>query len=470
MIQRFSVNFMIFLMGLDFCLVAINLVIANLIRPQLNLPFSIEITTPLALPVPLFILFPMVWVAILMWATVYDYQRNYHVADEMTNLLFGSLLASISLAGMLYLSYREVSRLLFLLFATSTYVMMVFWRLIIRLLLRFGFFVNSKNRRMLIVGAGELGRTLQSKIVGNTDLDIAVAGFLEDDELLRQSAQQEILGRLSDLRQIVNQYNIDDVVLALPLGAHERINSLVAESHELPVKLWVIPSYFTLALFKADVVDYAGILMLDLRAPALSEYQRITKRIFDIVVTLISFPFILPVMGIIAIFIYFDSPGFVIFRQKRVGENGKPFIMYKFRTMVSGAEGMRSIVECKDKDGNLIHKVRNDPRVTRIGKLLRLTSLDELPQLFNVIKGDMSLVGPRPELPYLVDQYKTWQRKRFAVPQGITGWWQINGRSDRPMHLHTEDDLFYVQNYSIWLDLQILFKTFWVALSRKGAY
>ena len=131
---------------------------------------------------------------------------------------------------------------------------------------------------------------------------------------------------------------------------------------------------------------------------------------------------------------------------------------------------MFEAVKRVDPNGKPVYKDPNDPRVTRLGHLLRRTSLDELPQIFNVLKGEMSLVGPRPELPELVGAYDLWQRKRFAVPQGMTGWWQVNGRSDKPMHLHTEEDLYYVQNYSIWLDLQILVKTVWVVLRRKGAY
>jgi lipopolysaccharide/colanic/teichoic acid biosynthesis glycosyltransferase len=144
--------------------------------------------------------------------------------------------------------------------------------------------------------------------------------------------------------------------------------------------------------------------------------------------------------------------------------------MYKFRTMVENAEQLRHLVERQDGQGHVVHKVADDPRVTGVGHLLRRTSMDELPQFFNVLKGEMSLVGPRPELPFLVDCYELWQRKRFAVPQGITGWWQVNGRSDKLMHLNTEDDLYYVQNYSLLLDLQILLKTVWVVLRGKGAF
>ncbi|MGB3713292.1 MAG: sugar transferase, partial [Candidatus Promineifilaceae bacterium] len=170
------------------------------------------------------------------------------------------------------------------------------------------------------------------------------------------------------------------------------------------------------------------------------------------------------------VLIKLDSPGPVLFKQRRVGENGRLFTMYKFRSMIDGAQDMQHKLTETNEQGEILFKSEGDPRITRVGRFMRRTSLDEIPQLINVLKGDMSLVGPRPELPWLVDFYKPWQRKRFAVPQGITGWWQINGRSDRPMHLHTADDLYYIQNYSVWLDLYILFKTVLVVLRGTGAY
>ena len=144
--------------------------------------------------------------------------------------------------------------------------------------------------------------------------------------------------------------------------------------------------------------------------------------------------------------------------------------MYKFRSMIVDAEKLQDEVTSTDEQGNILYKRENDPRITRTGHIIRRTSLDELPQLINVLMGDMSLVGPRPELPIMVGQYETWQLERFTVPQGMTGWWQINGRADKPLHLHTEDDIFYIKNYSLWMDIFILLKTPWVVMRGTGAY
>jgi exopolysaccharide biosynthesis polyprenyl glycosylphosphotransferase len=248
------------------------------------------------------------------------------------------------------------------------------------------------------------------------------------------------------------------------------MSDVVLRLYDLPVGVWVALGFFDLALYRTDIEDFAGIPMLDLRASAMDDYQRMIKRAFDIFFSAMVLVPAMLLMSVSAVMIILEDGMPILFRQKRVGENGRLFDMLKFRTMVRDAEQLKSQVEMQDENGNLIHKTKDDPRVTRVGRLLRRFSLDELPQFFNILAGTMSLVGPRPEMPYLVDNYQPWQRKRFAIPPGLTGWWQVSGRSDKPMHLHTEDDLYYIQNYSIWLDLQILLKTVWVVLIGKGAY
>jgi exopolysaccharide biosynthesis polyprenyl glycosylphosphotransferase len=298
---------------------------------------------------------------------------------------------------------------------------------------------------------------------------LQLVGYLDDDPYKRSNGLP-VWGALEDVRTVVERHQVDDVVLALPPEAHAQVNDIVATLHDLPVNVRVVPDYFSLALYRATVDDFGGIPMINLRDPALNDTQRLVKRLFDVVVGGILTLLLLPLMGIIAVAIKLDSRGPILFKQERVGENGRLFKMYKFRSMVSNAEELQVQVNHLDEDGHLIHKQEHDPRITRVGRFIRRWSLDELPQLFNVLKGELSLVGPRPELPWLVERYEPWQRKRFVVPQGVTGWWQVNGRSDKPMHLHTDEDLYYIQNYSLWLDLYILLKTPWVIVRGKGAY
>jgi len=440
------------------------------IRPLFNpLEYVRVIDAPILMPAMVYVLAVLVWSGVMTLLSVYDGRRNLLVVDELTNLSIAIGVAFVSLAGVLYLSYREVSRLLYLLFGFQAYLYLLIWRVIVRLLYHWRERVGVQSRRVLIIGAGTVGSQVSDQLKQFPYFGLKFIGFLDDDAQKR-AADDSIIGPLDQARAVIANQAIDDVVLALPRHAYERANQLIVELHDLPIKVWVVPDYFSLTLFQARVEDFAGIPLLDLRAPALNDYQRLTKRAFDLVIAILLLPFVLVLMGVISLAVWINDPGPVIFRQTRLGENGRLFKMYKFRTMVVGAEEMQHLVEKQDDQGRPLHKFPDDPRVTRIGKFLRRTSLDELPQIFNVLRGNMSLVGPRPELPHLVAKYQRWQRKRFTVPQGITGWWQVHGRSDKPMHLHTEDDLYYVQNYSLRLDLYILFKTIWVVFRREGAY
>lgn len=470
MLRRFSVNFALFTIVLDAVLVAAALTIAWQLRPAMSaLPYAKYIPAPLHIPWLVYPAFSFTWVFILLLLSVYDSRRNFRLIDELTSLTIGSAIAAVSMAGMLYLSYRDVSRLLFLTFVLISYGSMLTWRTVARLGFRLHKSKLTHQRKVLIVGAGTVGKKLKQEIENSLEHGLHVVGYLDDD-LSGEVTKTSILGSLPDARTVIELNQVDDVVIALPGSAYESMDRLVAELHNLPVKVWVIPDYFHLAMHKAVVEEFAGLPMLDLRAPAVNNYQLMVKRAFDLLITILILPPSLLLMGIFAIAIRLEGPGPLILKQKRVGENGRLFDMYKIRTMVPNADELRQMVVKADELGHPIHKVSDDPRVTRVGHILRRTSLDELPQLFNILKGEMSLVGPRPELPEVVADYEPWQWKRFAVPQGITGWWQVNGRSDRPMHLHTEDDLYYVQNYSLLLDIQILLKTVGVVIQGKGAF
>jgi exopolysaccharide biosynthesis polyprenyl glycosylphosphotransferase len=298
-------------------------------------------------------------------------------------------------------------------------------------------------------------------------------GFLDDDPAKQgeRIGGVPVLGTLPDAPRVVAENRITDVVFALPLRAHREMANLVARLEELPVNIKVAPDLGPLVFYRTTVETFGDIPLIGLKEPVIRPHQRVLKRMMDIGISAVALVVSAPIWPAIALAIKLDSPGPVIFRQQRVGEGGKLFTMYKFRTMHVGAEKLeRTLVESALAQGERLFKSPDDPRVTRVGRFLRRTSLDELPQLWNVLKGDMSLVGPRPELPAFVERYEPWQRKRFGVPQGLTGWWQVHGRSDKPMYWHTEDDLYYIQNYSLLLDLRILLLTALSVIRGRGAY
>ncbi len=458
-------------MLLDGFSAAFGLWLAARLRPLLNdLPGVEALSSSAATPDALFYIFPLLWILICAVLSIYDGRRYLRVVDEFSALTFATIIASVSAAGILYFSYREVSRFLFVLFILIVYLTTILWRGFARLYFRNQGFSPQGARRVVIVGAGTLGQKVRNQIsrvdvVSRFDL----VGFVDDDSVAGSDVSK-LLGAPEAIRDLVIANSITDVVIALPHSAYHQLSEIVRHVEDLPVQVWVALGFFDLALYRTSIEDLAGIPVLDLRASAIDDYQRMMKRAFDIFFGLIALILALPLMVLSALAILFEDGRPIIFRQKRAGENGRLFDMLKFRTMVRNAEQLQGQTGKRDPAGNIIHKSNNDPRVTRVGRFLRRFSLDELPQFLNVVRGDMSLVGPRPELPYLVEKYQPWQRKRFAVPPGITGWWQVNGRSDRPMHLHTEDDLYYIQNYSIFFDIQILLKTIWVVIGGKGSY
>lgn len=469
MLRRKNINYALFAFALDLSSTLGTLVLAQILRPLL--PFGQPLPgTITQIPWPLYGFILLIWTLVFFVLSVYDPERQDQFVDELPRLLLAAFFAQLMFAGTLFFSYREVSRLLIIYFFVLNTSFLIGWRVLVRCISRLARRGRgARPRRVLIVGAEGIGRSVARTIIGHSWTDLEIVGFLDDDRH-EPVLNLSILGRLDQVYDVVKRERIEEVVIALSYRNYEKLNPIVASIQKLPVQVRVVPDYFSLALYRATVEDFGGMPLINLREPALTPYQRLTKRAFDLIVGSILLVASLPVMAIIALAIRLDSPGPIMFKQVRVGENGRLFTMYKFRSMVANAEELQPQVNRRDNDGNLIHKVQDDPRITPVGRFIRRTSLDELPQFVNVLKGEMSLVGPRPELPWLVEKYEDWQRKRFAVPQGLTGWWQVNGRGDKPMHLHTEDDLYYIQNYSILLDLQILFMTFLAVFKRQGAY
>lgn len=413
------------------------------------------------------------WTVAFVAARAYDPRRILRAEREIITVLGAVAIASLLFAGAIYFSYRALSRLLVVYFIAFDTLGLIMTRLLLRIAWRSMAVRRLPASRILIIGAGPLGQDMARSFQQHDWMGLEVVGFLDDD-LAKQERSMDgipVLGTLQDAPQIVADHRITDVVLALPLRAHQEMANVVAHLEQLPVNIKVAPDLGPLVFYRMTVETFGDIPLIGLKEPVIRPHQRVLKRMFDLAISGAALIVSLPAWLAIAIAIKLDSPGPILFRQQRVGEGGKPFTMYKFRTMFAGAEQMeKTLVESAIALGPEYFKTPTDPRITRVGRFLRRTSLDELPQLWNVLKGDMSLVGPRPELPAFVEHYEPWQRKRFGVPQGITGWWQVQGRSDKPMYWHTEDDLYYIRNYSLLLDLRILLMTPWSVIRGRGAY
>jgi len=467
MLKRFSTKFALFSLLLDLGLTTGALALAEWLRG--TLPWGKPFVRDAYIPGVLYPMVIAIWFITYIVLSIYDPKQTYKAVDEFQAVIVANLFASLAFAGTLYLTFRDVSRLLFVYFAVANMAALLSWRVVARLVFRLLDGRSFPERRVLVVGSGELAHRVSATIREYAWTGLTLAGYLDDDPN-HKSNGLPVLGTYSDANRVVLEHKIDEIVIALPGDAHEQMNRLIADVQSVPVNIRVLPDYYSLAVFRATVDDFGGLPLINLREPVLNPYQRLMKRLLDLTVGSIALVLGAPLIALVAIAIRLDSPGPVFFKQTRVGENGKFFEMIKFRSMVLDADERLDEVVQETADGRVIHKQENDPRVTRVGRFIRATSLDELPQLLNVLKGEMSLVGPRPELPWLAEKYEPWQRKRFAVPQGMTGWWQVNGRSDKLMHEHTQEDLFYIQNYSLLLDLRILYRTIGVVIRRSGAY
>ena len=418
---------------------------------------------------PVYGMVALLWPVAFQMLRVYDSQLATSARGQVRRLTVAVPASVFVLGGLLYFTYREVPRLLVVYFGVLDWLLLALMRVVAVALLRVARDVRRSAGRVLIVGTGETAVEVARIIARELSPAYRVVGFVSDDGVERVG-DWPVRGRVADAGSIAWEHGCDEIIVALPAERYEDIERIVYELQAQPVHVHIVPDLFRLALVRARTETLFGVPLVGLREPVIDGVDWALKRTFDLLFTLLLLPFVLPVMALIALAIKLDSPGPVLFSQERVGENGRRFRMLKFRTMVPHAERLQAQVTRLNDEGQPVYKIRHDPRITRVGRFLRRWSLDELPQLFNVLRGEMSLVGPRPEQVFVVEQYEPWQRQRLAVPPGMTGWWQVSGRSDLPLHLNTQYDLFYIRNYSLWLDLKILWLTIGAVLRGKGAY
>ena len=310
---------------------------------------------------------------------------------------------------------------------------------------------------ILIVGAGKPGKIIAERLNNYKKLGFRVIGFIDDNT--GQKNAIPIIGTIDALYEIIKRYEIDYVYFANPQLSYEKILNIVHNCPTENIEFKIASNIFPLINEINDLRDIETIPSLSIQKATPSLPYLALKRTMDII---LSFPLLLitlPLWIIIALLIKIDSSGKILLTQTRIGKNGMPFTIYKFRTMQEDTPLYQTAP---------LEKL--DSRITKIGKILRKTSLDELPQLINVLKGDMSIVGPRPEMPFIVENYSSWQKRRLSVKPGITGLWQILGRKDIPLSDNLEYDFYYINNQSILLDIIILIKTIPNVLFGKGAF
>ncbi|MBM3126044.1 MAG: hypothetical protein FJZ87_13385, partial [Chloroflexi bacterium] len=382
MLRRFSVNFALFSMMLDGMTVGFSLLFSTQLRPILNAFNFIEPLQEVpVVPAPILAIFPALWVMVFLAFSLYDGRKYLRAVDEFSTLTLAVLISSVSAAGILYLSFRDISRAQFVLFVILVYLLCFGWRILARGYFRLQASVPKKVRRVLVVGCGTLGEKVRVQLEDSEILNFRFVGFV--DEIAPISEKGKLLGGTHDVKSVVLTEEISDVVVALPHSAYHLMAEIVKDLEDLPIQVWVALGFFDLTLYNTAIEDFAGIPMLDLRASAIDDYQRLVKRAFDLVMGLVALLLFSPLMAISALLVYLGDGPPVLFRQKRAGENGRPFEMLKFRTMVRNAGELQSLLEKRGEGANVPHKTKSDPRVTRVGQLLRRFSLDELPQFIN---------------------------------------------------------------------------------------
>jgi exopolysaccharide biosynthesis polyprenyl glycosylphosphotransferase len=457
-------------MAMDGLSVVIALILSIYLRVLMNrLPFIEQMNAPTNLTVFIYLAFPIIWVGVLSVFTIYDSRKYWRVVDEFSTLTFGSFIAVMCQAGLIYLTYRDISRAYFITTVFLSFLLCILWRIIARIVFRLRNENPNISRRVIIIGTDNASRKIIESLEHSPIDDLYLSGYVNLNKR-GHSIEMTIDEKSEIVINAVEKNHATDLIFALNRTEQTEIEPILEKLDDLAINIWLALDFLDLSVFDTKVENFAGLPMLDLRAPSLNEFDRLVKRGFDIIFGFICLIVSLPLILLSALLVLIDDGWPVFFTQNRIGEKGHNFDIYKLRTMTRDAETKNNDHQITDEFGRVISKTKNDTRITRSGRFLRRFSLDELPQFVNVIKGDMSIVGPRPEVPHLVEKYERWQRKRLSVPPGITGWWQVTGRSDKAMHLHTEDDIYYVENYSIWLDLKIIIRTLWVVLIGKGSF
>jgi exopolysaccharide biosynthesis polyprenyl glycosylphosphotransferase len=421
------------------------------------------------------LLIPMliIWSLLLYYFGLYRSYRTETIWCEAEKLLKVALFA-VAATGLLIfvLKLYFVSRLVILFFGAVAFVGLTTARLTVRTITKAFRRKGYNYRNIVIVGTGQAAKDLIRKVESRSEWGLRLIGIVEEGEGQTSGIQRySALGSITDISKILQRYVIDEVLIAVSPGHLDKIDIVLSKCRQIGAPARVTVNFFSNAAGSVSLDKLGSIPLLSFTTTPQNQVTLALKRGFDIVISSVALILFAPLCIFIAVGIKLGTPGPAIFTQTRVSLNGRFFEMHKFRSMYLDAEEKKDALRPMNEVEGPAFKLNNDPRVTPLGRLLRKTSLDEIPQLINVLKGDMSIIGPRPPLPEEVRMYEPWQRRRLSMKPGLTGLWQINGRNTiRDFNQWMRLDLHYVDNWSLKLDMEIFLKTIPVIILGRGAH
>ncbi|MBB5328154.1 sugar transferase [Tunturiibacter gelidoferens] len=400
---------------------------------------------------------------------LYGTIQHHSALHEQRMTIQASLTSGLLLCGTLYLSSGEaISRIVVALMVLFTTVMLCLRRALWRRMVYRRFRAGIETRNVLIVGAGRVGHALRNHIDTLQHLGFRFKGFVALTEREAESGNADVVGDVRNCLSLARSLFVDEIFFSVP-AEEKMVISMVEEARIAGIDVRVVPDMYDGLAWNARV-EYVG------QFPTIPLHRRhfpiggfMLKRVLDTSVSVIGLLVTSPIMLAIALAIRLDSPGPIFYKAQRIGRKGRTFSCYKFRTMVQNADKLKADLEHMNERDSVLFKIKKDPRITGVGKVLRKYSLDELPQFYNVLKGDMSLVGPRPPMAAEVEQYDLSHLRRLDVLPGITGLWQVEARQDPSFDSYISLDTAYVENWNLMMDLRILARTVGVVLSGTGS-
>jgi exopolysaccharide biosynthesis polyprenyl glycosylphosphotransferase len=412
------------------------------------------------------------WLIALASQGAYKDFRTKTFFKTLVNILVAGGLTALALGTPIFLFKMTLTSRLFIgVMWGLTIVFLLVERQFLNLLLDYIHKLGYNQVNLLIVGTGRRAREFIQVVRSHADWGLRIVGLIDDDHDMfgKEIEGYRVLGRIQDIPFIIHRKVIDRVIFVVPRLWLNRIDEAILACEREGIPTSISMDLYNLRIATVRQSDFGGSPLLDFETFTAKEWQLFVKRAFDILFSLFLLILLSPLMLLIAIAIKISSTGPILFKQQRCGFNGRMFTLYKFRSMFVDAEIKRRELDKMNEMDGPVFKIKRDPRITPLGRILRRLSLDELPQLFNVLKGDMSFVGPRPPLAVEVELYKLWQRRRLSLKPGLTCIWQVSGRNKIGFEKWMELDMTYIDNWSLWLDFKILVKTVFVVLFGYGA-